>query len=73
MAAVVHLYRVIFEKEKDRRYSVHCSALKGVHSQGDTYEQALANVREAIEGWIQVAREYGDPIPESDVLEQTPI
>ncbi len=71
MSAVVHRYRVVFEKEKDGQYSVHCPTLKGVHSQGATYEEALTNIREAIEGWIEVAREYGDPIPASDVLDET--
>jgi predicted RNase H-like HicB family nuclease len=71
VSAVVHRYRVVFDKEKNGWYSVHCPALKGVHSQGATFEEALANIREAIEGWLQVAREYGDPIPESDVMDQT--
>ena len=71
MSAVIHRYRVLFEKEKNGWYSVHCPTLKGVHSQGATYEEALANIREAIEGWLQVAREYGDPIPSSDVLAET--
>jgi predicted RNase H-like HicB family nuclease len=31
---------------------------------GDTQEAALANVREAVELWIETAREFGDPIPE---------
>ena len=65
MSTVIHRYRVVFEKEKNGWYSVHCPTLKGVHSQGATYEEALANIREAIEGWLEVAREYGDPIPSS--------
>ena len=65
MSTVIHRYRVVFEKEKNGWYSVHCPTLKGVHSQGVTYEEALANIREAIEGWLEVAREYGDPIPSS--------
>jgi predicted RNase H-like HicB family nuclease len=45
--------------------------LKGCHSQGDTDEEALANIREALTGWLEVAREFGDLIPESEVLEET--
>ena len=71
MSAVVHRYRVVFEKEKNGWYSAHCPKLKGVHSQGATYDDALANIREAIEGWLEVAREYGDPIPASDILDET--
>lgn len=63
--AIVHRYWVVFERESDCGYSVHCPSLKGVHSQGDSYDEALANIREAILGWLEVAREYGDPIPQS--------
>ena len=61
----VHRYRVIFEQEGDGGYAVHCPTLKGCHSQGDTYEEALNNIREAILGWLEVAREFGDAIPEN--------
>jgi predicted RNase H-like HicB family nuclease len=68
---IVHRYRVIFERESDGGYVAHCPSLKGCHSQGDTYEEALTNIREAIIGWLEVAREFGDLIPESEVLEET--
>jgi predicted RNase H-like HicB family nuclease len=69
--AIVHRYRVVFQREPDGGYSVHCPSLKGCHSQGDTYDEALANIREAILGWLEVAREFGDPIPPSDVMNET--
>ena len=31
---------------------------------GDTQEEALANVKEAMRLWLDTAREFGDPIPE---------
>lgn len=68
---IVHRYRVIFEREQDSSYSVHCPTLKGCHSQGETYEEAFENIREAILGWLEVAQEFGDPIPESDVMQET--
>lgn len=71
MSAVVHRYRVVFEKDTSGWYVAHCPTLKGVHSQGTTYEEAMSNIREAIEGWLEVAREYGDPIPASDTLDET--
>ena len=40
-------------------------------SEGDSYEGALENVREAIRGWLEVAKEFGDDIPSSDVLTET--
>ena len=32
-------------------------ALKGCYSEGDTLEETLANIREAAEGWLEVAAE----------------
>ena len=37
--------------------------LPGCMAHGDTYESALSNAKEAIELWIETAKEYGDPIP----------
>jgi predicted RNase H-like HicB family nuclease len=38
--------------------------LKSCSALGDTPEEALAEVRDAIAGWLEVARERGMPIPE---------
>lgn len=43
---------------------VRVRELPGCMSQGDTTEQAVAMIREAMHGWLEVALEYGDPIPE---------
>ena len=41
-----------------------CPALPGCVSQGTTKEEALANIREAIQGIVAVRRKHGLPIPE---------
>jgi len=41
-----------------------CPSLPGCVSQGPTREEAIANVREAIEGYILALREDGLPVPE---------
>ncbi len=38
--------------EHDDGVSVSCPALKGCHSQGRTREEALKNIREAIQEWL---------------------
>jgi antitoxin HicB len=54
---------VILEPEEDGGYSVHCPALPGCSSQGDTLEEALENIQEAIRGVLKVGRKHGMPTP----------
>ena len=34
-------------------------------ARGDTRAEAIANIKDAIEGWLEVAHEHGFPIPEA--------
>jgi predicted RNase H-like HicB family nuclease len=56
-------YTVILEQETDGGYVVGVPALPGCISQGDTRAEALENIREAIELYVQDCREAGDPVP----------
>jgi len=56
-------YTVILEQESDGGYVVIVPALPGCVSQGDTREEALANIREAIEMYIEDCLDAGDPVP----------
>ncbi len=44
-------------------YTVFVPVLPGCISEGDTIEEALANIREAIEGYIEALKDLGKPIP----------
>jgi predicted RNase H-like HicB family nuclease len=53
-------------------YYVTCPILPGCHSQGETLEEAKANIREAIELVIEDMAEQGEQIPDaSHVLSTT--
>ena len=49
--------KVLVRPEAVGGYSVSVPALPGCHSQGESLEEALANVREAAELWLEVAAE----------------
>ncbi len=49
-------YRVVLI-ESEEGFSVGCPALPGCWSQGETREEALANIREAIALWLEVEEE----------------
>lgn len=56
-------FTVVLEQEPDEGYVASVPALPGCVSQGDTREEALRNIREAIEPYLEDCRESGDPIP----------
>jgi predicted RNase H-like HicB family nuclease len=61
-------YRVVMEPADEGGFTVYVPSLPGCISQGDTYHEALDNIKEAIREWIRVSREYGDDVPPSDVI-----
>jgi predicted RNase H-like HicB family nuclease len=56
-------YTVIIEQGPNN-YSAYVPDLPGCVSTGESYEDVLQNIHEAIEGHIQVMHEHGDPIPQ---------
>jgi predicted RNase H-like HicB family nuclease len=56
-------FTVVLEQEPDEGFVASVPALPGCVSQGDTREDALRNIREAIELYLEDCRKSGDPIP----------
>lgn len=46
-------YKVVIQQDEDGRFNASCPELKGCHSFGDTIEDALKNIREAIELYLE--------------------
>ena len=46
-------FTVVLREEEEGGYSVQCLELPGAISEGDTKEEALKNIREAIEGYLE--------------------
>jgi predicted RNase H-like HicB family nuclease len=49
--------KVVVHPAEEGGFWAEVPALKGCYSEGDTYEDTLANIREAAEGWLEVAAE----------------
>ena len=60
---------VVFERDEDGWELASCPTLPGCHSQGRTRGEALANIREAIRGYLASMREHGVPMPPSSEFE----
>lgn len=54
---------IIFWSDEDDAYIADVPELPGCMAHGDTHESALANAKEAIQLWLETAKEFGDPIP----------
>jgi len=48
---------VLWEDPEDGGYVVECPALPGCVSQGETTDEPLENIKDAIQGWLEVAAE----------------
>ena len=55
---------VVIYRGEDGYWVVECPSLPGCVSQGKTKAEAIANIREAIEGWIESAKARGQTVSE---------
>jgi len=55
--------RVLLEQDEDGVFVATCPTLPGCISQGETRQAALANIQDAIAGYLESLRKHGDPIP----------
>jgi antitoxin HicB len=56
-------YRVLIEQDEDGVYVAEVPSLPGCLSQGQTREEAVENVKEAIAAYLESLEAHGDPIP----------
>jgi len=56
-------FTILIEKNEEGSYTVTVPSLLGCITQGDTWDDAIANAREAIAGYIEALRALGKPIP----------
>ena len=61
-------YTIILERQEDGGFHAFCPTLKGCHSQGDSLEDAIDNITEAIQAYLESVKAHGEPIPQEDLL-----
>ena len=59
-------YTVVFEPAEEGGYVVSVPALPGCVSQGETFEEGTAMIKDAIKGYLQVLKEEKQEIPEDE-------
>ncbi len=61
----MHRYEiVIYWDDQDKIFVAEVPELAGCAAHGKTQTEAVQNVNDAIELWLETAREFGDEIPE---------
>ena len=63
-------YRIIIEQDEDGAFVAECPVLPGCVSQGSTRDEAVANIKDAIAGYLESLRKHNEPIPPS-IWEET--
>jgi predicted RNase H-like HicB family nuclease len=62
---VKYHFSIIIEKDKDG-FSVACPELQGCYAQGDTYEEALENIKDAIKLHVEDRLVDGEFFPKTE-------
>lgn len=56
-------FRVVIEQDEDGKFIASCPTLPGCVSDGNSRDEAVTNIKDAIEGYLVSLRKSGDPIP----------
>lgn len=59
--------QIIIKPGEDGFWLAECPSLPGCISQGKSKKSAIQNIREAIDGYIEVLQEDGQPIPHDNI------
>lgn len=59
-----HYEVIIYWSNEDDAFVADVPELPGCSAHGSTREAALVNINEAIQLWLDIAREFGRPVPE---------
>jgi len=61
--------KVVFESSDEGGYTVYIPSLPGCISEGDTKEEALANIKEAIELYLEPVEDDFTVSPDAEIME----
>lgn len=64
-------FPVIIEKDKDGFFVADCPDLPGCHTQGNTIEEAITNIRDAIKLNLKILKEEKQTIPKFETVSLT--
>ena len=66
-------FTVVVERDEYGVYIASCPAMQGCHSQGDTYEGAVENLKDAIRLHIEARQQLGEAVPLEVAVDQVEV
>jgi predicted RNase H-like HicB family nuclease len=66
-------FTVVVERDEDGVYIASCPAMQGCHTQGDTYEEAVDNLKDAIRLHIEARQQLGEALPLEVAVDQVEV
>ncbi len=67
---ITYKFSVVIEKDNDG-YFAFCPELQGCYTQGETYEEVLVNIKDAIHLHVEDRIENGEEVPQADSVSLT--
>ena len=58
-------FRITLEQDEEGMFVAVCPTLPGCISQGKTREEAVQNIKDAVDGYIESLKKHNEPIPPS--------
>ena len=66
-------FTVVVEQDEDGQYVASVPLLQGCYTQGDTYEEAMENIKDAIKLHIEARRALGEHIPIESAIDEVTV
>jgi len=67
-------YRILIDRDEDGIFIAECPNLPGCISQGKTRQEVIANIQDAIKGYLESLKKHNEPIPppiDEEIVEVT--
>jgi len=66
-------FRIVVEQDEDGVYIVSVPSLKGCYSQGDSIDEAVVNIKDAIRLHIEARESLGEQVPVEVLVDEVEI
>jgi predicted RNase H-like HicB family nuclease len=73
MADIAKEIELVFEPEEEGGYHVYAPDLPGLHTQGDDFDDAMANASEAVALYVEGLREDGESLDTGVIRRKIPL